>query len=58
VVLDDELKREVYARTNRSRFDSDGGRDQALADAAHACRLPIVDGHIEFPDVRNERAGR
>jgi hypothetical protein len=54
VVLDDELKREVYARTNRSRFDSDDERDQALADAAHACHLPIVDGHIEFPDVRIE----
>jgi hypothetical protein len=54
VVLDDELKREVYARTNRSRFDSDDERDQALADAAHACHLPMIDGHIEFPDVRIE----
>jgi hypothetical protein len=53
-VLDDELKREVCARANRSRFDSDDERDQALADAAHTCHLPIVDGHIEFPDVRIE----
>jgi hypothetical protein len=54
VVLDDELKRDVYARTNGSRFDSDDDRQQALADAAHACHLPIIEGHIEFPDLRIE----
>ena len=54
VVLDDELKRDVYARANRSRFDSDDERQEALATAARACQLPIIEGHIEFPDLRIE----
>ncbi len=54
VALDDELKREVYARANRSRFDSDDDGQEALAAAAQACYLPIIDGHLEFPDLRIE----
>jgi len=54
VVLDDELKREVYAAAHRSRFASDEERQHALEDAAHACHLPIIDGHVEFPDLRIE----
>jgi hypothetical protein len=54
VVLDDELKREVYARAHRSRLDSDDARQRALEDAAHACHLPLINGHLEFPDVRIE----
>ena len=54
VVLDDELKREVYVRANRSRFDSDDEREEALAAGARACHLPIIEGHVEFPDLRIE----
>jgi hypothetical protein len=54
VVLDDELKRDVYARANRSRFDSDDERQEALAAAARAGHLPIIEGHVEFPDLRIE----
>jgi hypothetical protein len=54
VVLDDELKHEVYATAHRSRFATDEDRQHALEDAAHACHLPIIDGHVEFPDLRIE----
>jgi hypothetical protein len=54
VVLDDELKREVYASAHRSRFASDEDPQHALEDAAHACHLPVIDGHVEFPDLRIE----
>jgi hypothetical protein len=56
VVLDDELKREVYALANRGRTDSPEAGSLALAAAARACQVPIVDGHLELPDVRIEYA--
>lgn len=67
VVLDYELKRE-YQRflqaENRGRRDSDGrpNRDQEEIERwAQAHQLPIVDDHVQFPDVRieyEERDGR
>jgi hypothetical protein len=67
VVLDYELKRE-YQRflqeSNRGRRDSDGRPDrereeiERWADAHH---LPMVDDHVQFPDVRieyDDRDGR
>ena len=67
VVLDYELKRE-YQRflqaENRGRHDSDGrpNRDQEEIERwAQAHQLPIVDDHVQFPDVRiefEERDGR
>jgi hypothetical protein len=67
VVLDYELKRE-YQRflqaSNRGRRDSDGRPDREEEEIerwAHAHHLPIVDDHVQFPDVRieyDERDGR
>jgi hypothetical protein len=67
VVLDYELKRE-YQRflqaENRGRRDSDGrpNRDQEEIERwAQAHHLPVVDDHVQFPDVRieyEERDGR
>lgn len=67
VVLDYELKRE-YQRflqaSNRGRRDSDGRPDREQEEVerwAHAHHLPMVDDHVQFPDVRieyDERDGR
>ena len=67
VVLDYELKRE-YQRflqaSNRGRRDSDGRPDREQEEIerwAHAHQLPMVDDHVQFPDVRieyDERDGR
>lgn len=67
VVLDYELKREYQSflqASNRGRRDSDGrpDRDQEEIERwAHAHHLPMVDDHVQFPDVRieyDERDGR
>lgn len=60
VVLDDEMKRD-YQRflqaPNRGRRDSTGRPDrdaEEIARWAEAYRLPVVDEHVVFPDVRIE----
>ena len=60
VVLDYELKRE-YQRflqeRNRGRSDSDGRPDRSAEEIRNWAReheLPVVDGHVQFPDVRVE----
>ena len=67
VVLEEELKRE-YQRflqaSNRQRRDSDGRPDrraEEIAEWARTHQLPMVDDHVQFPDVRieyDERDGR
>ena len=60
VILDYELKRE-YQRflqdRNRERSDSDGrpmrSREE-IRDWASDHRLPVIDGHVQFPDFRIE----
>jgi hypothetical protein len=54
VVLDDELKREVYGMANRRPCATDDERTRALVEAARPCDVPIIEGHLEFPDVRIE----
>jgi hypothetical protein len=54
VVLDDELKRDVYGRANRRPCTTDDERRRALAEAARAFHVPVIDGHLELPDVRIE----
>jgi hypothetical protein len=54
VVLDDELKQEIYAVANRQSAASAHDYHRALEDAGRASHVPIVDGHLEFPDVRIE----
>ncbi len=60
IVLDAELKRE-YQRflqdRNRDRSDSDGRPTRSreeIDDWAREHRLPVLDGHVQFPDVRIE----
>jgi hypothetical protein len=60
VVLDDELKREYQQflqEPNRDRSDADGRptrtRDE-IEEWAHAHALPMVDDHVQFPDLRIE----
>ena len=52
VVLDYELKREYFSRLN-ARPESRPYRDRQR-DAAQQVQLPIIDGHVVFPDVRIE----
>jgi hypothetical protein len=60
VVLEEELKREYQQflqAPNRGRRDSSGrpGRDaEAIARWADEHELPVVDGHVHFPDLRIE----
>ena len=54
VVLDYELKRDYQTFLNRPErpADADGAEDMAAFAAASG--LPIVDGHLELPDLRIE----
>jgi hypothetical protein len=60
VVLEVELKRDYQSflqAPNRGRRDADGrpGRDAIeIARWAEQHQLPVVDGHVQFPDVRIE----
>ncbi len=54
VVLDHELKAHLYRPLNGQRFASTAERDARLAELAAAQHLPIVDGHVQFPDLRLE----
>ena len=60
VVLDYELKREYQQflqERNRGRSDSDGRPDRSDEEIRAWARehgLPVVDGHVQFPDVRVE----
>jgi DNA-binding MarR family transcriptional regulator len=60
VVLDYELKREYQTflqERNRGRSDSDGRPDRSPDEIrawADEHGLPVVDGHLQFPDLRVE----
>ena len=54
VMLDDELKRRLYEQANRFGDESSQARQARLADVARAEGLPIVDGHVQLPDIRIE----
>lgn len=60
VVLDDELKREYQQflqEPNRDRPEADGRparTREEIDEWAHAHHLPVVDDHIQFPDLRIE----
>ena len=60
VVLDYELKREYQQflqERNRGRSDSDGRPDRSDEEIRAWARdhgLPVIDGHVQFPDVRVE----
>ena len=54
VVLDYELKRDYQTFLNRAARPEDGDRSEDLEAFATRSGLPIVDGHLELPDVRIE----
>ena len=54
VVLDYELKREYQAYLNRPGRPEEESVDEARATFAESHGLPVVDGHLELPDVRVE----
>lgn len=54
VVLDYELKRDYQTFLNRPDRPADADREDDLEAFAAASGLPIVDGHLELPDLRIE----
>ena len=54
VVLDYELKRDYQRFLNRQDRPPDTSHQEDLAAFAEDAHLPIVDGHLELPDVRIE----
>lgn len=54
VVLGEELKRQCYADASPHEAAQPGERQAALVEAAARLELPVVDGHVEFPDLRVE----
>jgi hypothetical protein len=54
VVLDYELKRDYQSFLNRADRPEDSDRTEDLQVFAATSGLPIVDGHLELPDVRIE----
>lgn len=54
VVLDYELKREYQQFLNRRDRSDDATFEQDLKEFSHAQHLPVVDGHLELPDIRLE----
>jgi DNA-binding MarR family transcriptional regulator len=54
VVLDYELKREYQSFLNRPDRPEDVDRDEEIAAFAADHRLPIIDDHLELPDLRIE----
>lgn len=54
VVLDYELKRDYQTFLNRPDRPTDAYRDDDVAAFAAASGLPIIDGHLELPDLRIE----
>ena len=57
VVLDYELKRDYQTFLNRADRSADATADDDMAAFATATDLPIVDGHLELPDLRIEYEG-
>lgn len=58
VVLDYELKRDYQTFLNRQDRPADDDHGAALEQFAAAHGLPIVDGHLELPDLRIEFTGQ
>ena len=54
VVLGDDLKRQCYAAGTPHTGGSPEARHAALSHAATELDLPVVAGHVEFPDLRIE----
>jgi hypothetical protein len=54
VVLDAEWKQRLYREANRDGMRSADAPQERLADLARHEQLPIVEGHVQLPDVRIE----
>ena len=54
VILDYELRREYRTFLNRPDRPEDGDREEELSMFATRTELPMIDGHLELPDLRIE----
>ena len=54
VILDYELKREYQSFLNRPDRPGDTDRQEDLETFAATAQLPVIDGHLELPDLRIE----
>lgn len=54
VVLDYELKRDYQTFLNRADRPPDTSREDDMVAFAADAKLPVVDGHLELPDLRIE----
>ncbi len=54
IVLDHELKRELYQALHAHPAINKADRDARMAELAAAHHLPMVDGHVQLPDLRLE----
>jgi hypothetical protein len=54
VVLDYELKRDYQTFLNRADRPTDTSREDDMVAFAADAKLPVVDGHLELPDLRIE----
>lgn len=54
VLLDHELKRELYSALHAQPVTTPAEREARLAALASAQGLPVVDGHVQLPDLRLE----
>jgi DNA-binding MarR family transcriptional regulator len=54
VVLDHELKGDLYQALHAHPAINKADRDARLAELAAAHHLPMVDGHVQLPDLRLE----
>ncbi|MEP7307925.1 MAG: hypothetical protein ABJA98_20670 [Acidobacteriota bacterium] len=54
VILDYELKREYQTFLNRPDRPEDTDRQDDLETFAATAQLPVIDGHLELPDLRIE----
>ena len=54
VVLDYELKRDYQTFLNRADRPADLTQEDDVAAFAAEAKLPVVDGHLELPDLRIE----
>lgn len=52
IVLDYELKRDYFRKLNSP--ETRGTQRERQAEAARAVHLPVIDGHVRFPDFRIE----
>lgn len=54
VLLDDDLKHRIYEQLDEWRGDTGDDNRRRLLELAHAEDIPVIDDHLQFPDLRVE----